>query len=349
MFCRYCGRTLLKGEKCSCSGAVKASGDYAYRNNHDYDSGYSDNFSDSFGNFNTENSNYNNGYDQNPNGFSSNYNNSYGQNSNGFNNNYNNGYGQNSNGFSDNYNNTGTNGYNAMPNNGSTYNASSRTSTPVLIISVIVIVLIVSIIIGFVSSMILNEQSDIDYGYTPEPVWDDDYNYKDDDYSSSASTDYTTGILSDDTYKNEWADLTIPLPARYEAVEDDVLAEYSSDLDDCVLIAYKGSTGVLCVYTCDKDWANEYNTETLLGFYTDSYIESLLDGGWEVSEISNYEFETVTIGNNKYLMTNIEVEDYGNIAFLLHRVNGGYVYIKVDDISRSRTDKIINSFEGYSK
>lgn len=321
MFCKYCGRTLLKGEKCSCSGAVKSSSDYAYRNNDGYDSGYSDNFDNFFRNSDTKSNSYNGDYSQSAND------------------------------FNNNYNHTGTNGYNTMPNSGNTYNASSRASTPVLIISVLVIVLIVSAIIGFVSSMILNETSDIEYGYTTEPVWEEtsDYDYKDDDYSSSALADYTTGILSDGTYKNEWADLTIPIPARYEASDDDLLSEYSSDLDDCALIAYKGSTGVLCVYTCDKDWADEYTTETILGFYTDSYVESLLDAGWEVSDISDYEFETKTIGNNKYLMTNIDVKDYGNIAFLLHRVDGGYIYIKVDDISRSRTDKIINSFEGYSK
>ncbi len=332
MFCKYCGRTLLKGEKCSCSGAVKSSADYAYRDNGNFNSGYSDNYNDSFSNSGTENGSYNDGYTQNTNG-------------------YNGGYTQNTNSYNGDYNRTGANGYNTMPNNASTYNASSRASTPVLIISVLVIIFIVCAIIGFVSSLILNEASDIEYGYTPEPVWEEsyDYNYENDDYSSSPSADYTTGTLSDGIYKNEWADLTIPLPARYEASDDEILAEYSGDSDDCVLIAYKGSTGVICAYTCNKDWASEYPTETILGFYTNSYIDSLIEAGWETSDISDYEFETVTIGSNKYLMTNIEVEDYGNIAFLIHRIDGGYVYIKVDDISRSRTDKIIDSFEDYSK
>ncbi len=303
MFCKYCGRTLLKGEKCSCSGSVKASGEYGYREDGSYNSSYS--------------SSEAGGYD------------------------YNSGY---SDSFTDSY-----NGYNNQPNTGRTYNASSRASTPVLIISVIVIMLIVIIIIGFVSSMILKDSSNIEYNYDDNAVYDEDYKWEDDKYSSSSSTAYTTGTLSDTTYENEWANLVIPIPARYEACDSNTLAEYSGDIDECVFLAYKGSTGVISVYICNKDWAKEYATDTILESYVESYTESLIEGGWESSDISDYEFETVKIGGNNYLTANVEIQNYGNVAFLLHRIDGGYVYITIDDLNRNRTDKIIDSFEGYNQ
>lgn len=324
MICEYCKRELLKGEKCSCSGAVKA-------REGKKDSG-------------AEQSTYNNGFGYGASAqdtpdidlSESNYNYSGSTNSSENLCNHNGTYFHEQSGWTS----ANNSPQQSAPSSYVYANVPQKQKSGKLGIGLTLVIILICFVVpllGIFSLIRSSSEDDPDPEYDSLAFYDGEYGQ----YASEALYDYELGTLEDDLYVNIWSNITFDMPRRYIEADSEEYADYETEDEDCAFLAYKDDNcGSIIISTSNKNWLKYYETDELLDAITKNLTESLdiYDYEYEIGDTYDREIADAT-----YLCIDIDLFDYGYMSVAIHRIGHGYIYFTIIENSQSRVDRILDS------
>lgn len=337
--CKHCGRTLLSGEQCSCSMSVRErNGDTTCNHNGTY---FHEQYSWKNDPVNKQGSKTSS-YNTNSNNYSSKTNYSAGSSS------YNSktsSYSSSQSTYNYNKSNTSANkttytsaqGANkgtipGVPNTQQVYNmgrsnaeAAKRSGCAIkAIFGIIFFNVVITFIVFAVNIFGKFDDNDSEYEYYYNSETDELY----DKYTHETDYDYDLGSVSQDTYKNSWVNVAIPIPEGFSEIDEEEYEYYSYEDEDCAFMAENDSAAYIALYTSDADWLDSYTTAELLEMIAESYAENFKEMDIDYDQTTNYDAE---IADATYLCTDFEFEDSGYFVIAVHRIETGYACLIVYD------------------
>ncbi len=337
--CKYCGRTLLSGEQCSCSMSVRErNGDTTCNHNGTY---FHEQYSwknDPVNKYSSTTKSYNTSSTQTTSNTTGGYTSSrtydYAKNNSSAN--------KSTYTSSQGINKVSTSG---IPKSNQVYNmgrsnveAAKKTGC---VIKAIIGIVFFNIVISFIVFGIsffgrFNAISDNEYYY------DNDADELYDKYTHESDYEYDLGSVSDNVYTNDWANISIPIPDGFSEIDEDDYEYYSYDDEDCAFMAEDESASYVALYTSDEDWLDSYSTAKLLETIADSYAERFDEMDIDYDQTTNYDAK---IAGANYLCTDFEFEDAGYFIIAVHRIETGYACLIVYDYAEVDCLTIIDSIK----
>lgn len=349
MICQYCKRQLLKGEKCSCSGAVKA--------RQAEEGGWLRNGEDIWNSENYKSdSNWSNGDDwSNKDGWESNYRS----------------YDDASEGSSDsddsvcNHNGTYYHEHSGWINSADVSSSSPRNSSyvyadvpkkkrskPNLVLIIVVIIIISSALTTILPTIFLIGK-DLLGKQTHTSDYDSDEEgpaYKDQTFTSSTDYIYETGEVYDDTYSNYWANILFDVPKHYEVASEEEYDSFETDDEDCAFCAYKDDgMGCIVIITSESDQLRYFETYLLHSTITANItagINGAADADADSPICSAGEGFQYEIAGEAWLCSDL-TSTYGDSSahavIATHRIDNGLIYMLVYENTKDRVYDFLDS------
>lgn len=325
MFCEYCGRQLLKGEKCTCSGAVKAR-EGKNVSGEEYRSTYSDGFgyggtAQGTPDIDLSESDYTGTTDASDN--LCNHNGTYFHQQSGWT--------------------SANNTQQSTPPSSYVYaDVPQKKKAGGLGIGLTLLVVLICFVVPIAGIFFTLRSSERGSSYESDYIYNNETEaIYDSPYTTASDFDYELGSIENDFYINSWSNISFNMPRRYIEADSSEYEEYETSEEDCAFLAYKDDNcGSIVISSSNQSWLKHYDTEELLDAITDNFISNLDEYEYEYEVGDTYDRE---IADATYLCIDIDLFDYGYMTIAIHRIDYGYTYFTIIENSQSRIDRILDS------